>query len=435
MKSPYRTLVVLASASFFYASAQAQNAGTVTNHAFAVGKGPGTTGYTSLLCGSAQLAVGQAAADPICRTITGDVTISAAGVTAIGTAKVTSAMLRDSGAISVIGRSANSTGVPADISATVDGHVLRRSASTLGFGTIDLSFVNTVGSSILGAANGGTGLSSLGTGIATFLGTPSSANLRAALTDEVGTGAAYFVGGALGTPASATLTNATGLPANGGLTGQVPKANGGLGATTLSSAIDTEFSSTQGSILYRNASAWVALPPGTSGQLLSTGGPAANPSWATAGGTGTVTSVTCGTGLSGGTITTTGTCATALTNVSNSLGADVAMNNTANYFDGPSVAQGTSGTWLATGTVTVTDSSASAAFYCKLWDGTTVISSASGYSGSGTQRVAIALSGVIASPAANIKISCRDATTTNGAINFNLTGNSKDSTLTAVRIQ
>jgi hypothetical protein len=55
----------------------------------------------------------------------------------------------------------------------------------------------------------------LGAGVETFLATPSSANLRAALTDEVGTGAAYFVGGDLGTPASATLTNATGLPLSG----------------------------------------------------------------------------------------------------------------------------------------------------------------------------------------------------------------------------
>ncbi len=40
----------------------------------------------------------------------------------------------------------------------------------------------------LSAANGGTGLSSLGTGVATFLGTPSSANLAAMITDEIGTG-------------------------------------------------------------------------------------------------------------------------------------------------------------------------------------------------------------------------------------------------------
>jgi hypothetical protein len=44
----------------------------------------------------------------------------------------------------------------------------------------------------LSAANGGTGLTSLGTGIATFLGTPSSANLAAAVTDETGTGALVF---------------------------------------------------------------------------------------------------------------------------------------------------------------------------------------------------------------------------------------------------
>jgi hypothetical protein len=88
-----RLLVALALASFFCASANAQNPGAVTNHAFAIGKGAGTTGYTSLLCGSAQLAVGQAAADPICRTITGDVTITAAGVTAIGASKVTNAQL------------------------------------------------------------------------------------------------------------------------------------------------------------------------------------------------------------------------------------------------------------------------------------------------------------------------------------------------------
>lgn len=36
------------------------------------------------------------------------------------------------------------------------------------------------------------GVSGLGTGVATFLATPSSANLRAALTDETGTGSAVF---------------------------------------------------------------------------------------------------------------------------------------------------------------------------------------------------------------------------------------------------
>ena len=47
----------------------------------------------------------------------------------------------------------------------------------------------------LAVANGGTGITSLGSGVATFLGTPSSANLAAAVTDETGTGALvpYFI--------------------------------------------------------------------------------------------------------------------------------------------------------------------------------------------------------------------------------------------------
>lgn len=44
----------------------------------------------------------------------------------------------------------------------------------------------------LPAGNGGTGITSLGAGIATWLGTPSSANLAAALTGETGSGAVMF---------------------------------------------------------------------------------------------------------------------------------------------------------------------------------------------------------------------------------------------------
>jgi hypothetical protein len=41
-------------------------------------------------------------------------------------------------------------------------------------------------------ANGGTGISSFGTGVATWLGTPSSANLASAVSDETGSGSLVF---------------------------------------------------------------------------------------------------------------------------------------------------------------------------------------------------------------------------------------------------
>ena len=60
-----------------------------------------------------------------------------------------------------------------------------------------------------------TGISGLGTGVATFLATPSSANLASAVTDETGSGALVFatsptlVTPALGTPSSGNLANCT----------------------------------------------------------------------------------------------------------------------------------------------------------------------------------------------------------------------------------
>jgi hypothetical protein len=50
---------------------------------------------------------------------------------AVGDAK-----LRDSSALSVIGRSASTGGVPADIAASTDGHVLRLASNVLGFGQV-----------------------------------------------------------------------------------------------------------------------------------------------------------------------------------------------------------------------------------------------------------------------------------------------------------
>lgn len=67
----------------------------------------------------------------------GDITVSGSGtVMNIDANVVGDAEIRQGAALSVIGRSANSLGNVADIAAGTDGHVLRRSGTTLAFGTI-----------------------------------------------------------------------------------------------------------------------------------------------------------------------------------------------------------------------------------------------------------------------------------------------------------
>lgn len=84
----------------------------------------------------------------------------------------------------------------------------------------------------------------------------------------------------------------------------------------------TVTSAAQGAMLYRAASGWVHLAAGTSGQVLTTGGAGANPSWTTPSttgtGTGTVTSVALSLPpdltVSGSPVTSTGTLSAAWAN-------------------------------------------------------------------------------------------------------------------------
>ena len=122
--------------------------------------------------------------------------------------------------------------------------------------------------------NGGTGITSLGTGVATWLGTPSSANLAAAVTGETGSGALVFAttptfttsidgGATFGAFASSTAltiaSTATGASsttniASAALSGAFTKAiNIGTGGTTSSTTTINMGSATNGSTISRGS--------------------------------------------------------------------------------------------------------------------------------------------------------------------------------------
>lgn len=118
--------------------------------------------------------------------------------------------------------------------------------------------------------------------------------------------------------------------------------------------------------------------------------------------------------------------------LTNSLSADVTLNNIAQYFDGPSVAQGTDGTWFASGSISIGAPSGQR-LWVKLWDGTTVIASAAVTLNAANHATVISLSGYITSPAGNIRISARNPDS-GCTMTWNSSGNEKDCTITAFRI-
>ena len=105
-----------------------------------------------------------------------------------------------------------------------------------------------------------------------------------------------------------------------GANATILRSNGTTSApswSTLSTLIDAAVGgSSQGSLLFRGATTWENLSPGTAGQILQTQGAGASPTWLTSTGTGTITNISTGTGLTGGPITTTGTISIANTGAS-----------------------------------------------------------------------------------------------------------------------
>ena len=201
--------------------------GTVTS----VGVSGGTTGLT-------------ATGSPI--TTTGTITLG--GTLAVangGTGTASPTLVAGTNITSITGTWPNQTinasggsGTVTSVAATVPTFLSVTGSPITTSGTLAISLSGTA----LPVANGGTGITSFGTGVATFLGTPSSANLAAAVTDETGSGALVFatsptlVTPALGTPSSGTVTNLTGTASI--------NINGTVGATTASSGAFTTLSAT-----------------------------------------------------------------------------------------------------------------------------------------------------------------------------------------------
>lgn len=90
-----------------------------------IGAGTGAGSVTSVGILSTDLSI---SGSPV--TTAGDITLD------INTNAVTNNKFRQSGALSVVGRTSNSTGNVADITAGSDGDVLRRSGTSLAFGTV-----------------------------------------------------------------------------------------------------------------------------------------------------------------------------------------------------------------------------------------------------------------------------------------------------------
>jgi len=120
--------------------------------------------------------------------------------------------------------------------------------------------------------------------------------------------------------------------------------------------------------------------------------------------------------------------------LTNALSGDVSLSNTGQFFDGPTVSQGTVGTWFVFGQCLLSDTAGAANFVWKVWDGTTVIVSGANRIETANGATMAAFSGYITNPAASIKFSAKDLSSTSGKILFNGSSSSKDAILSAIRI-
>ena len=128
----------------------------------------------------------------------------------------------------------------------------------------------------LPVANGGTGITSFGAGIADWLGTPSSANLATALTDETGTGVAVFnISPALTTPKITTgIQNASAatvisMDSSTFFSGAFSDEVTALGNTGTAVTIDCDDGNVFTATLNGNATITLATPNSTANRATS----------------------------------------------------------------------------------------------------------------------------------------------------------------------
>lgn len=218
--------------------------------------------------------------------------------------------LRQGTALSVIGNATNATANVADIAATNDNQILRRSGTSIGFGSIDLSQANAVGASILRSVNGGTGVNN-GSNTLTLGGSLTTAGAFSSTFTMTGATAVTFpTSGTLATTAGASIpsvaqgdllfgsaanvlsalpknTTATRYLANTGtsnnpnwdqvslttgVTGILPFANGGTNANLTAS---------NGGIFWSTASAGAILAGTATARQMLQSGATASPAWST----------------------------------------------------------------------------------------------------------------------------------------------------------
>jgi hypothetical protein len=135
---------------------------------------------------------------------------------------------------------------------TLSGTVTSTGNLTLGGALTGVNLATQV-TGTLPVANGGTGITSFGSGVATFLGTPSSANLAAAVTDETGSGALVFAGspsltGTPTAPTASTGTNTTQLATTAFVQNQIGAIAAGVSSFSTGTTGLTPSAATTGAV-------------------------------------------------------------------------------------------------------------------------------------------------------------------------------------------